>query len=135
MKRRAFLGFLGGAAIAGPSVAKTATQAAVTDLSLNKMGIAGGIYDAPSLGQGIASDALSHVSWAKNRIKDIAGMSQAERAMRKRQYFTSDLDANVASMRSVSLVNKIRISRDVQFERSEVREKSYLEGVIAGLWT
>jgi hypothetical protein len=136
MKRRAFLGFLGGAAIAGPSAAKTAVEMTTADLSLSKMGLAysgvGMATASKAIGEGFEYD---HKSWAKDALKRMVGVTAAERFRKKQQFYSDGLDPNVASLRSVSLTNRIRISRDHQFERSEERERHYLEGVIAGLWT
>ena len=132
MKRRAFFGFLGGAAVAGPSVVKTAATMTPADLNLGRLGISAGLGGQPGLvGSGTAS---GHTSWAKDRLKQISGLSKIEKEMLKRQAYFNDLDPQVASLRSVALVHRIRMSRDISFERSEEREKSYLQGVIEGWW-
>ncbi len=77
----------------------------------------------------------SNVSWAKDRLKQLVGLSKIEKEMRNRQAYVGDLDPQIASLRSVALHHRVRMSRDISFERSEEREKSYLQGVIEGWWS
>lgn len=131
MKRRKFLGFLGGAAVAGPAAAQTAATAAMSDLA-----IAGGVgFGAPSAPMVDMSIGPSdNTSWAKEQLNRLLGRSAVERAMRKQRHGIYSLDPHYAACRSISLVNKIRMSRDADFERSECREKTYYQGVVDRLW-
>jgi len=132
--RRAFFALFGGAVAAGPAAAKTAAQMTMADLSVGKLGLSLGSSMVSGSPAGSINET-SQVGWAKDSLKKLAGVSKVERAMRKQEFYFDGLDPQIASLRSISLVNRIRISRDIQFERSEVRQRSYLEGVISGLWS
>ncbi len=128
MKRRSFLGLLGGAAAAGPSnVANAVTPQA---LKLRHLGIAGTLA---RVDEAEPSDA-GRVEHAKQRLKQLIGWGSEARAMRRRRYWLDGLEPDVAALRSVALSQKVRISRRIAFERDEATQQSYLEGVIAGLW-
>lgn len=128
MKRRAFLGFLGGAAVAGPQAAKSAAQMTMADTSFAGLGL------ARNMGALAAGSESPDKSWAVTSLKRLVGMSDVEVARRKRGHYVDGLDPEVASLRSVSLVHKVRMTRDRAFERRNQDERTYLEGVIAGLW-
>lgn len=132
MKRRKFLGFLGGAAVAGPAAAQTAATAAMSDLAIAG-NIAYGGLGAPTMGMSISPEGGNH-SWAKEQLKRLLGRSAVERSMRKQRHGIYSLDPHYAACRSISLVNKIRLSIEADFERNEARERTYYQGVIDRLW-
>lgn len=128
MKRRGFLGLLGGAVAAGPAgVADAVTPQA---LKLRHLGIAGTLA---RVDEASPSDA-GRADWAKQRLKKLLGWGSEAREMRRRRYWLEGLEPDVAALRSVALSQKVRISRRIAFERDEAQQKTYLEGVIAGLW-
>ena len=128
MKRRAFLGFLGGAAVAGPQAAKSAAEMTMADLRFP--GIAGNAMG--SLGGRVASGP--DIGWAKSQLAKLVGLGVKEREVKKMRYWSDGLSPDVAVLRSVSLPRKIAMSKDRQFEASLRNERGYLEGVIAGWW-
>lgn len=131
MKRRSFLGFLGGAAVAGPQAAKSAAQMTMVDLQIPHLG-----DGVPSHGLFSSKAASSYdpKEWARDALNKLTGRSAMEAAKRRREYQIYALDANVAALRSMTLVNKMRLSKEVQFARSERDYRSHLEGIIAGWW-
>lgn len=131
MKRRAFLGFLGGAVASGPAAAKTAAQMTLADLSPGPTA-----YLSNSLGESAQApdDGEWRVARATDRLKQILGMTDTARAMAKKRHYISALDPGIASLRSVTLHRKIEMSRAVDFERQQHNEKTYLEGFLARLW-
>lgn len=128
MKRRAFLGFLGGAAVAGPQAAKSAAEMTMADLRFP--GIAGNAVGA--LGGPVASGPDR--GWAKTQLAKLIGQSAKELEVRKTRYWCDGLSPDVAVLRSVALPRKIAMSKERQFEASLRNERGYLEGVIAGWW-
>jgi len=136
MKRRAFLGFLGGVAVAGPQAAKSAAEMTMADLNLPGIGLLGGSggYGALASAGDSSVRSYNHVDWAKSSLKMLTGLKTPEIERKKLEYHVHQLDPNIAALRSVALVSKIRVSRDAQFAQSQHRERSYLEGIIAGWW-
>lgn len=134
MKRRNFLGFLGGAAIAGPSAAKAAVSsvgmADLAPMGINMLGTSG-VGGAPTLAWGGSTD---NIGYAKDGLKKLVGMTKAERERRKRNHYFQGLDPDTASLRSISLTSKIRLAKDRSFEASERDQKTYLQGVIDRIW-
>lgn len=126
MKRRGFLKALAGAPIAGPAVVKEAVASTMADLSLS--GVA----------TGIASNGMMPQSpddnWAQKELTKYLGKTAAHLALEKKQFQFNGIEPDVAALRSVSLTSKVRLSRDIAFERSQEQHKSWLEGRIAGLF-
>ena len=132
MKRRAFFGFLGGAAVAGPSVAKSAAQMTVSDLNLRQAGVAmlGSGLDAAE-SQCVRSDPKTY---ATKELARFLGKTPTQRAREKADHYVNGLDPEIAVLRSVALPAKIRMTRAVDYERSVRNRKTYLEGILAGWW-
>ena len=130
MKRRAFFGFLGGAAVAGPSVAKSAAQMTLSDLNLRQAGMAGS-SGAPMGGM---TEPADQKSYAKQALARFMGKTPLQRAREKATHYVDGLDPEVACLRSVALHSKVRMTRAITYERSQLREKTYLEGILAGWW-
>lgn len=137
MKRRGFLGFLGGAVAAGPSVAKTA----VAELP---KGIASSGYISNSLGACAPSSYPYEPSSGDWRVKEIANLrrlisgdlteEEKEQERRSRLYRTRNtISQNVAGLHSVSGVHKLRMY-DEQMGRLQKRiQRSESKGYLARL--
>lgn len=133
MKRRGFLGFLGGAAVAGPGMVKTAAAHGMESLSLGQ--VAGGFSTGYGLeGPAFATAAMdvADVSpldaghWAQRELAEFLGMTAKDLVERRRATHVSVLDPDLAVMRSLSLTTKIRMQRDRQFERGLEEQRGYL---------
>lgn len=134
MKRRGFLGFIGGAAAAGPSVAR----AAIAELPKG-IGAASGFGVPTTSGYGLSQAANSiDGDW---RLKEILNLrrilsgemteEEKEQDKRRRLYsLQNTINQNVAGLQSVSGVHKLRMYDDQthrlnqRIQRSET--KSYL---------
>lgn len=132
MKRRAFFGFLGGAAVAGPSVAKSAAQMTLSDLNLRQAGVA-------MLGSGLEAAGSQCVpadpkTYATKMLERLMGKTPVQIAREKADYHINGLDPEIASLRSVALQSKIRMTRAADYERSVRTRKTYFEGILAGWW-
>lgn len=130
MKRRGFLGFLGGAAVAGPSMAKQAVAATIADL--NVAGLVGGIptpdWGAPT---GTMQGSYDH-SWQIARLAKLALRTAAQHEWHRRRTGVHALDPDLAGYRSFALHFKIGMQRDRNYERSLAYDKTELEAQIAG---
>ncbi len=139
MKRRAFLGFLGGAAVAGPTAAKSAADMAIADLAVADLAV--GNVAFPSMGAsldgaagGMNAATSSNIGWATERLRKLVGASDAEQRQKFRDFYVATLDPNIASCRSLSLTTRIRVSKRIQFDRQNEDRRTYLQGIIDGLW-
>lgn len=129
MKRRGFLGFIGGAAVAGPSMAKAAVATGVEGLSIgNAAGFIGGAPDAPyygsvqSAGSGEVPPTHPH-HWVQRQLADFMGATSEELQEQRLRTPVHMLDADLAVNRSYSLAAKMRIQRDRDFERNRAAQK------------
>ena len=131
MKRRGFLGFIGGAAVAGPGMAKAAATQGMEAMSLgNSAGL--GLV---STGIGYQTDAgpISpypdelHPSdpkhWAQRQLADFMGRSAEELRELRLDTHVSALDPDLAVNRSFSLQTKVRMQRDRNFEANRASHK------------
>lgn len=123
--RRGFLGFLAGAAVAGPGVVKQTAAATMADLQLN--GIAGTL----------AFDGIGHVDgggehWAARELAKLVGRSAAQHAFHKRRMSVHALDPDLVGYRSFSLAAKINIQRERNYANSLEDNRDYLGARIAG---
>ena len=132
MKRRAFLGFLGGAAVAGPSAAKSVAEMSLSDLSLRLAGM--GVLSGAPEGGGCVDGAINNRSYAKEALARMMGKTAHQRAKDISGQYVDGLDPEIAGLRSVALHTKVRMTRVSNYERSEKRALSYWEGVLAGWW-
>lgn len=127
MKRRAFLGAIGGAAVAGPSVAKEAVSKA-------------SLAVAPSGGYGLTGypdsvgEPLDAVSWAKERLKALMGRSIKEEERARRTQYIHELEPDVAALRSVNMRTRISMSKRMAYDREQREEYERLNGIIKGWW-
>lgn len=130
MNRRSLLKFFGGAAAAGPVAVSHAAEAS-SKLSLGGLSIP----KPQETFKFYTYDPGDPRESAKKALRDEFEQILPEVIERRRQRHTiSALDPNIASLRSVSLPNKIRMTRDLDFEKSRQRRRIDLEGVIAGWW-
>lgn len=127
VSRRSFLGLFGSATVAGPGVIQKS-------LSEELASPIGGWAMDYGVGLAPATDPVSNkLGWAKSLAK-LAGKSERQKAEEKRRLPIYQFDPNISVLRSVSLVNKVRMSKDILYERNQERERTYLEGLIAGWW-
>ena len=132
MKRRGFLGFLGGAAVAGPSMAKQAVSATRADMNLagvasTTMGLVGSQASGAPYPEPYSDD------WGM-RVAKLAMRSQAEHQERQRNQYISGLDPDLTTYRSFALHTKIAMQKKRDYWRSIENEKSWLQRRIDGIF-
>lgn len=128
MKRRGFLAFLGGGAIAGPSMVKAAAAQTVADLSLP--GVALGLGPQPPYGGAVA---VSELSWLDRNKRDLAmllGRSMEWHKAEMRKTHVSALDPDLAAMRAPSLSWKMRVQQERNYWREVEGRKSWFQSII-----
>lgn len=128
MKRRGFLGFMGGAAVAGPGMVKEAAAKTLADLSLGGIG---GFPPSSPYPSG-AINSLGQMEWASKELAKLGLRPAAQHAFHKRRTQVHSLDPDLASYRSIALHRKISIQRERQYERELRETKSYFEATVAG---
>ena len=119
MKRRNFLGFLGGAAVAGPSMAREAVA------GLESLDVPGGMNAMPyvdigSIGSAAASpatDEYNHGDWLREQLAEVAGITEAQKRERLANMTVRQLDPDLAVNRSFSLTAKIEMQKRRDLER------------------
>lgn len=131
MKRRNFLGFMGGAAVAGPSMAK----AGIESLAVPSLGNAANQIVGGTIASGIRGPEEPHdpLGWAKKDLARLLNKSAAQIMREKQGIQVTMLDPDLAAMRSLSLDTKIRIQRDRLYARSQEQERGWLEQRIKDL--
>lgn len=134
MKRRGFLGFLGGAAVAGPSMAKAAVTPVTEALSVPGVGMAG-LYGGPQGGSIAADDTAGEIFRLKGMLTKFLGKSPAELARDLRAVSVYALDPDLAAMRSMSLDFRMRKQRERNFARQREDERGWIERRIQELLT
>lgn len=122
MKRRSFFGLMGGAAVAGPRVAKEALAKLPVGLGDSSMAF-------PPMGgyNGAGKDIAADSAWKLKEIADIKRIltgdlsdSEKEDRERQRQYHHSQvISQSVAALVSVSGVRKLEIYRDRMDQHNE----------------
>lgn len=132
MKRRQFLGFLGGAVAAGPTAAKVAADNVVSQSGLTALGrtpiasaLAGGEIAAPAPPSmnGIGRHVLSKIR--KMLLKEgLPKWKLMEIASRAEQY--NGLDPDLGALVSVSGGFKVRKQRKRNFERLKAESIEWL---------
>ena len=127
MKRRGFLSFMGGAAVAGPSMAK---QAAMSLVDLQLPVAASSLADS-NFGASVQSTFGMGDHWSIALAKHLA-KSPERKAWEKAHHQVSALDPDIAAMRSIALHAKIRMQRDRDYERQENRQRDWLEHAVMG---
>ena len=129
MKRRGFLGFLGGAAVAGPGMAKAAAAQGMEAMSLgNSTGLLSAVGYA---GEAIASNdpypGALHPSdpkhWVQRQLAEFMGRTAEELLEQRLNTQVHALDPDLAVNRSFSLATKVRMQRDRNFEANRASHK------------
>lgn len=124
MKRRAFFGLLGGAAVAGPTMAKQAVAAAgIESMALSSLAVDYGPEDGYVGGpvKSTMGTEYDHAAWLGDQIKAITGISEQERRERIATTHVSILDPDLAVNRSLSLSFKIHEQKRRNFDRYQER--------------
>lgn len=136
MKRRGFLGFMGGAVAAGPGMAKQAA-AAISDLTLPNHSIEQlspygvKLFRTASVVQSWDTSGVSNSPWLKRMTSFQVFLASPNRLMRRRlKTKVSELDPDIAQMRSIAMVSKIRMQRDRNFDRWLQCEANLLQQLI-----
>lgn len=132
MNRRGFLGFFGAAAAMGPTTAAKMTSD-LGSLDLTRVGLADAltnVEDSP-LYFG-AESAGGRIEWALKKLAKRKLMSVADLDRQKRDFDVHRLDPNVASLRSVSVVAKMHITRDQLWKKAHEKEYEWLLRLAAG---
>ena len=127
--RRGFFGIMGSAVVAGPDSVKKAAEMSLKDLSVEGVGDA--MFDrgyAP-----VAADGQTN--WAIKELAKLRSMSKKENMQKKKTTYVGALDVNVATLRSVSIVHKYRMSKELVYKRNQENQETYLEGIIKGWWS
>lgn len=130
MNRRSLLRFFGGAAVAGPAAVSQAAEASskvsLSGLAVPKPHETFSLYTYnPRDPREVAEEAIR---------EEFEEIRQEVVERRRQRHSVNALDPNIASLRSVSLPNKIRMTRDIDFDRNRRRRRIDLEGIIAGWW-
>lgn len=125
MKRRGFLSFLGGAAVAGPTMAKQAVT------GIEAMTLPAIPWEGPmepmSSGIGVGMSQVANATWdegkwLKDRIAQLTGMTDADRKERIATTSVTSFDPDLAANRSFSLATKVSMQKRRNFERQYERE-------------
>ncbi len=133
MKRRGFLGFLAGGAVAGPGMAKQAAAATLADL--NVAALAGGIAGEDSYyggSTGAIKSGRSSSGWAKVELAKLLTRTSEQHAHFKRRLRVHTLDPDLASYRSIALHQKIAMQRERNYARNLRDEIDNLQAHILG---
>lgn len=129
--RRNFFGFMGGAAVAGPSVVKKASEMVPSDLKLPVTDIGDSYELATDVSRVVSPETKTHYAKVLTRL---IGLTPYQKGELRRRYPVYELDVNVATLRSVNLGTKIRMSRDILFEKDLKRQRNFAEGILSGLF-
>lgn len=129
MKRRSFLGFLGGAVVGGPKVAQSAADK-LSGIGLG-LGNAHGMEVASYSGYAIPPDApLDATTFAKSALKTLLGKSEEQIAEERRRIYISNIDPDIACLRSMTLTSKIRLQRKVAHNQMQSHEEKRLREIL-----
>lgn len=131
MKRRGFLGFIGGAAVAGPSMAKAAAVQGMEAMSLgNAVSLSGLVPGGGWATEVVPTEAYPdelHPTdprhWVQRQLQEFMGRSAEELLEQRLGTSVHALDPDLAVSRSFSLDAKIRMQRDRNFERNRADHK------------
>ncbi len=124
MKRRSFLGAMGGAIAAGPKAVKAS---AADYLSIP---VAGGVHPFPPR----AAMGGDRVAQAKSELKEFLSKTNEQRDAEKSRFDIERFTANAHALRSANLQTKLAISRRELFDKAERDRENTLRGIISGWW-
>lgn len=130
MKRRGFLGFIGGAAVAGPSMAKQAVTA-LSDTALGQVS-GSGVGSAGLFAQSVGYPAPSPDIAAQ--LANLAGRTMAQHREEMAKVYVNVLDPDIAEYRAVRLQGKIRMQREREYWRQLAQEKNWLQRAVEGMF-
>jgi len=132
MNRRGFLGFFGAAAAVGPSTAAKMTSD-LASLDLTRVGLADALTQVEDgyLFTGEESPK-GRIEWALKKLAKRKLMSAVELDRQRRDFDVHRLDPNIASLRSMSVVSKMRVTRDQLWKKSHEKEYEWLLRLAAG---
>lgn len=122
---------MGSAAIAGPDSVKKAAELSLKDITLDGV-VTDGMHNIITARP--IEEAGSDTTWAVKQLAKIRSMTKKDRERKKRSTYVGSLDVNVATLRSVSITHKYRMSKEITFKRNQENEETYLEGIIKGWW-
>lgn len=130
MKRRSFMGLLGGVVGAGPKgVVKLAAPASMESaLGLAGISAMGGGDTSPDVGMGDSTH------YAKRVLQRLALPGSLKEKIQRDRHWISALDADTASLRSVSMGRKIAMSRRIQYDQHLRQQRTWYQGVVDKLW-
>lgn len=138
MKRRGFLGFLAGGAVAGPGMVKAAAEQTLAGLSVDG-GMSGPEGWAPPMPNyvsgGTISTAtlagqLSNVAHMQADLARLLGKSEARKRRERASINVHALSPDIAALRSVSLTRKVAMQRELNYAASEDHERRWIERAI-----
>lgn len=134
MKRRGVLGFLAGGVVAAPVMAKEAIS---TGLGM-KFPVGGGGAVAGYASQGMVTasslmpkDDYDPTKWMLDEIAGLMNPFSSTNVEMADNYSVNAFDADLACMRSISLVNKMRIQRERDLVRYRDKRIRSLKNMIA----
>lgn len=135
MKRRGFLGFLGGAAAAGPVMAKTAIAEMPKSIGMvAHPPIGGPLSQAVSSTAGGGDWRLSEIANLKRIISGDLNEEEKEQMRREHMYtMEAIVDQNIAVLVSVSGPKKLAMRRDRMRELREQIRLSETRGYLSRL--
>lgn len=133
MKRRGFLGFLGGGVVAGPGVVKEAA-ANLADLRIGprkRTKSPFGLWPEEQI-RSIDDHSGDKYAWEKKEIEKFARRTKEEHDFYRARTEVFQLDPDIASYRSIALHMKISMQRNRIYTREIERETENLLKRISG---
>lgn len=146
--RRGFFGLVGGAALAGPSAAKAATQGIAGSLSHLGPGMApkgppwyGGVDSINVASRGLSQAVSISTDWKLHEIASLRRFISGqltdeeihEQLMRKLEVRRTLIDQNTQALRSVSTVRKVEMFHRNLLADEHERERENKRGYLARL--
>jgi len=131
MRRRGFLGFMGGAAVAGPSALKQAAENMVGLSRSAALSPGVGGFGAPAPAQPGDANALTGLLREHKLLGMIRNLTADQRNELRRRTWVDRLDPDLASYASFSLSAKIAMQRERNVDARLAHRKGWLERVIA----
>lgn len=128
LARRGFLRMLGGAVAAGPAIGKSAADMTLADTRLWPQGLSAGNLVEPPVPH---TPSATH---ARSMLEELKRGGEQARRLRRTRLHLEGLEPDLATMRSLSLTTKVRLSRDRAFERHERTQAAWFTGIIKGWW-